>query len=86
MAAAHANGMENLPFFTSAIITSYLLKVESKIVDNVAFGYLVSRVLYSYLYVTGKTFILIVIIIVHSLSSIVFRSLFAVANAKYRRH
>ena len=47
--------MENFPLFASAILAAYATKVDSKIVDNIALGYTLSRLFYIYIYITGDT-------------------------------
>jgi len=48
--AAHRNGMENLPLFIGAVILGNMAKLSTESLDTFAGGYLVTRFLYTMLY------------------------------------
>ncbi|KAI0138787.1 hypothetical protein BJ166DRAFT_504377 [Pestalotiopsis sp. NC0098] len=49
--AAHKNGMENLPFFAAAVLSANVAGVDRDTVDLHAALFLVSRILYSIMYI-----------------------------------
>ncbi|ORY78590.1 hypothetical protein BCR37DRAFT_108426 [Protomyces lactucae-debilis] len=50
--AAQMNGFENLPFFASAVVAANLAKLDNGLVNKYCAAYLISRVVYNYLYIT----------------------------------
>lgn len=49
--AAHKNGMENLPLFATAITLGNLAKLSNGTLNGIAFAYLLSRVVYTFIYI-----------------------------------
>jgi uncharacterized MAPEG superfamily protein len=52
---AHQNGMEGLTVFIGSVLMGKVGGVPTRIVDTVAIGYVLSRMVYTYLYVNGET-------------------------------
>ncbi|EPQ26103.1 uncharacterized protein PFL1_06311 [Pseudozyma flocculosa PF-1] len=50
--AANANGFENLAFFASAVIAGNIAGVPAHELNALSFGYLFSRAIFNYLYIT----------------------------------
>ncbi|KAN0062253.1 hypothetical protein ACQY0O_005434 [Thecaphora frezii] len=52
--AANANGFENLGFFAAAVVAGNIAGLPPHELNALTFGYLVSRVVYNYFYITVK--------------------------------
>ncbi len=52
--AAQANSWEALPFYAAAVIVNHMLGAAGPLTDALALAFIVLRVLYVYLYVTGR--------------------------------
>ncbi|KAI5474967.1 hypothetical protein MNV49_002151 [Pseudohyphozyma bogoriensis] len=53
--AAQQNGFENLGFFAAAIVAGNLGGLGNSVMNKIAAGYLASRVVYNFLYITTTT-------------------------------
>lgn len=51
--AAMENGYEGLPLFVAAVLTAHLVQAEQSMVNLLALGYIVTRVIYGVLYIAG---------------------------------
>ena len=52
--AAMENGYEGLPLFIAAVIIAHLTGANQTWIDTLAVAYLISRVLFSIIYISGK--------------------------------
>ena len=50
---AHLNAFEAFPFFAAAVIIAHLAGAEQSMVDMLAVGFIIARVIYSILYIAG---------------------------------
>lgn len=53
--AAQANGLENVGYFAAAVVAGNMAGLSKSLLNCLSVGYLVSRGLYSWLYVVGDT-------------------------------
>jgi uncharacterized MAPEG superfamily protein len=53
--AAQANGLENVGYFAAAVVAGNMAGLSKSVVNCLSVGYLISRGLYSWLYVVGDT-------------------------------
>ncbi|TGZ83536.1 hypothetical protein EX30DRAFT_84448 [Ascodesmis nigricans] len=53
--AASANGFENLGFFAAAVVAANVAGVETKALNTLSVGYVVSRLVYNLIYVNNTT-------------------------------
>ena len=53
--AAQANGLENVCYFAAAVVAGNMAGLSKSVVNCLSVGYLLSRGLYSWLYVVGDT-------------------------------
>ena len=53
--AAQANGLENVGYFAAAVVAGNMAGLSKTVVNCLSVGYLLSRGLYSWLYVVGDT-------------------------------
>ncbi len=51
--AAMINGYEGLPLFAAAVIISHLLQAEQSTINFLAVTYIISRIIFSVLYIMG---------------------------------
>jgi uncharacterized MAPEG superfamily protein len=53
--AAQANGLENVGYFAAAVVAGNVAGLSKGLINCLSVGYLISRGLYSWLYVVGDT-------------------------------
>lgn len=53
--AAQANGFENIALFAAAIVAGNAAKLDPKLMNGLSITYLVSRLLYNYVYINNTT-------------------------------
>jgi uncharacterized MAPEG superfamily protein len=52
---AQSNGFENLAFFATAVVAGNLAGLPSETLNTLSFGYIASRVVYNFIYITNTT-------------------------------
>jgi len=55
MEGAHLNGLENLPFFGLAVLAGNYAGVDNPTLNKVSGLYILTRILYNYIYITNTT-------------------------------
>ena len=56
--AAMANGFENIGLFAAAVVAGNAAKLSPKLLNGLSLGYIVSRLVYTWIYISNETKVL----------------------------